>query len=320
MIEIMLNPASRSGKSQKIWERIEKKLKEENIEYRVHFTKDFSKEDTTIELLYDEYLKKGEELHLVVMGGDGTINGVVQRLPAFENVKLTIIPSGSSNDLARDLGIKGKCEDILLKAIKNPDTMMIDVGTLHCENSLVRNGSMDIPDRRFVVSTGIGYDAAVCEEALNSKIKRICNKIGLGKLTYLGIALKQLASTKYITGELTLDDDEENIISLERLLFLAGMNHRFEGGGFKFGPEANNHDGMLEICMVSKIAKAKILMVLPTAFKGNHFKYDGVDHYRVRKYTVRTSVPLWVHVDGEVGTMADFVEVSTMKEVLKLVY
>ena len=319
MYEIIVNPTSRSGKSKLLWENIEKRLKEKSVSYRVHFTQDFSTEDNTVADLYDEYLKKGEVLHLIIMGGDGTVNGIIQRLPAFDNVKVSVIPTGSSNDMVRDLGFTGSPEDIALKVVERPEEMKIDVGVLHCENRLVRTGSMNIPDRRFLVSTGIGYDAAVCEEALHSKIKNFFNKIGLGKLTYLGIALKQLARTKYITGELKLDDDE-TIIPLERFLFVAGMNHRYEGGGFMFGPEANNHDGKLELCAVSKIKKGKILRVLPTAFKGEHFRYDGVDHYSANKYTVRTSVPLWVHVDGEVATLADFIEVKVMQEVLTLVY
>lgn len=320
MYEIIVNPSSRSGKGQMIWAKLENIFKDFNVEYRLHYTKDFGKEDTTVKILYEEYHNKGEVLHLVVMGGDGTINGVLQRLPGFDNVKLTIVPIGSSNDLARDLGITGKFEDIVRKFLETPEYINVDIGQVHCENTLVRAGAMDIPDRRFIVSAGIGFDAAICEEALHSKIKDFLNKIGLGKLTYVGIALKQLAAMKYITGELTLEDDEETIIPLDKLIFVAGMNHRFEGGGFMFGPEADNHDGLLEICAVTKVAKSKVLRILPTAYKGDHFRFDGVDHYRASKYTVRTSEPLWVHVDGEVGTKADFVEVSVLREALRIVY
>lgn len=320
MYEIIVNPASRSGKGKKIWEKLEKVFIDHKVDYRVHFTLDFSKEDTTVKRLYSEYLEKGELLHLIVMGGDGTINGILQQLPAFENVQMTIVPIGSSNDLARDLNIKGSFRDIVSKIIDNPESKSIDVGNIHCENKLVRTGSMDIPDRRFIVSTGIGFDAGVCEEALHSSIKSFFNKIGLGKLTYVGIALKQLAGMKYITGELTLDSNEESIIPLERLIFIAGMNHRFEGGGFMFGPEASNSDGLLDLCVVTGVSKARVLRILPTAYKGQHFRFTGVDHYKTNKYTVRTSEPLWVHVDGEVGTKADFIEVSVNKEALRIVY
>lgn len=319
MYEIIVNPVSRSGKGKRIWLSLEQIFKDNNAEYRVHYTKEFAQDDDTIKRLYEEYKEKNEVLHLVVMGGDGTVNGILQKLPAFDNVNFSIVPTGSSNDLARDMEINGSFEDIIKHLINNPKSQYIDVGVVHCENSLVRDGLMSIPDRRFIVSTGIGFDAAICEEAFRSKIKKICNRIGLGKLTYTGIALKQLAGTRYITGELTLDEKEE-IIPLEKLLFVAGMNHRFEGGGFMFGPEASARDGKLELCVVTKISKPKVLQVLPTAYKGEQFKYDGVDHYSARQYTVRTSSPLWVHVDGEVGTKADYISVTTQREVLNLVY
>lgn len=54
----------------------------------------------------------------------------------------------------------------------------MDLGTVTYE---------DGQSRLFCVSCGIGYDAAVCEEALHSKMKNVLNKIGLGKLTYLSI-------------------------------------------------------------------------------------------------------------------------------------
>ena len=109
-------------------------------------------------------------------------------------------------------------------------------------------------------------------------------------------------------------------IPLNKLLFITGMNHKYEGGGFKFGPEANNHDGMLEICAVTRISKLKILFSLPKAYNGSHFEVDGIDHYRVRSYTVRVSEPLYVHADGEVDAKADFISVYLDQEALHMIY
>ena len=60
--------------------------------------------------------------------------------------------------------------------------------------------------RLFAVSCGIGFDAAVCAEAMSSRIKDTMNRIGLGKLTYLGIALKQLITAHKVSCTLTLED------------------------------------------------------------------------------------------------------------------
>ena len=319
MYEIIVNPGARSSRGVKIWNKVEPIFKDAHVEYNVHFTEKFNEGGDIISGICKEYKDKNQTLHLVIMGGDGTVNGILQKIPSFEDVIISVIPIGSSNDLARDIGISTNPEEAVKHLINSPVDLHVDLGHVHQENKLVRSGAMDIPDRLFLVSTGIGYDAAICEEAMSSGIKNFFNRIGLGKLTYLGVALKQLMGARYITGELTLNNGE-NIIPLNKLLFITGMNHKYEGGGFKFGPEANNHDGMLEICAVTKISKLKILFSLPKAYNGSHFEVDGIDHYRVRSYTVRVSEPLYVHADGEVDAKADFISVYLDQEALHMIY
>ncbi len=319
MYEIIVNPGARSARGVKIWNKVEHLFRDANVQYNVHFTERFNEGGDIISDICKEYSDKGEPLHFIIFGGDGTVNGILQKIPSLKDVIISVIPIGSSNDFARDVGISTKPEEAVKHLLTNPTSMFVDIGYVHQENKLVRSGEMDIPDRRFLVSTGIGYDAAICEEAMSSGIKNFFNKIGLGKLTYLGVALKQLMNAEYITGELTLNNGE-NIIPLERLLFLAGMNHKYEGGGFMFGPEANNHDGMLELCAVTKISKPKILFSLPKAYKGRHFGVGGIEHYRARSYTVRVSKPLFVHADGEVDAKADFISVFVDEEALQIVY
>ena len=319
MYEIIVNPGARSSRGVKIWNKVEHLFRDAGAEYNVHFTERFSEGGDLITDICKTYADKGETLHLVIFGGDGTVNGILQKIPSFRDVIISVIPIGSSNDLARDVGISTNPEEAVKHLLTSPKSMHVDLGHVHQENKLVRAGAMDIPDRLFIVSTGIGYDAAICEEAMSSGIKNFFNRIGLGKLTYLGVGLKQLMNARYITGELTINNGE-NIIPLEKLLFIAGMNHKYEGGGFMFGPEANNHDGMLELCAVTKISKLKILFSLPKAYKGRHFEEEGIDHYRVRSYTVRVSEPLYVHADGEVDAKADFISVYLEEEALHMMY
>ncbi len=316
MYHIVVNPVSCSGRGKLYWAAAEPLLKEKNISYKVYISKHHGHISQIIKEITSS---TAEDIQIIVFGGDGTINEAIQGITSFEHVSLSYVPTGSSNDLARDLGISLNPKEALLHLLEHPISVQMDVGTLHCENSLVRDGHMTIPDRRFLVSCGIGYDAAICKEALSSPIKNFLNRCGLGKLTYLGIALKQLISTKYITGELTLEENE-TIIPIRKLLFIAGMNHRYEGGGFMFGPDADNHDGIIDICSVTRISKFKILTVLPSAFKGKHYRYEGVDGYKANNYTIRTSIPLWVHTDGEVETKADFISVKCNPRQLRFIF
>ncbi|MDE6204473.1 MAG: diacylglycerol kinase family lipid kinase, partial [Lachnospiraceae bacterium] len=152
--------------------------------------------------------------------------------------------------------------------------------------------------RYFAVSCGIGFDAAVCEEALASSFKNFLNKMGLGKLTYLTIALKQLIKARKVTCTITLDGGKP--VYLPKFLFVANMIHQYEGGGFKFCPGADYHDGLIDICCIGNIPKWLAFLALPTAFTGNHYRFNGIDHYAASRIHLETSTPLWVHTDGEV--------------------
>ena len=157
--------------------------------------------------------------------------------------------------------------------------------------------------RLFAVSCGIGFDAAVCAEAMSSRIKDTMNRIGLGKLTYLGIALKQLLTARKVSCTLSLEDavhGRKESVELPRFLFVTCMSHRYEGGGFMFCPPAVDHDGVLDLCSVGNISKGLVLLALPTAFSGRHYFIKGIDAHTATQMSITTSAPLWVHTDGEV--------------------
>lgn len=311
MYHVIVNPASRSGKGLRIWqEQVEPVLKKENVSYAVHFSKQSGGvAETVAEIFADsDNLPKGEQLSLIILGGDGTMNEAVQAIPAGVGVTLGYIPTGSSNDLARDLGIPRKPEAALELILHTGNTRPMDLGVLTYP---------DGESRRFCVSCGLGYDAAVCEEVQRSRIKTVMNKLGLGKLTYLGIALKQLFATKAISGRLTLDDGDP--IDIGRMLFVAGMNHRFEGGGFMFCPNADDSDGILDLCAAGDLPKLLVLFALPTAFKGKHYKFKGITPYRAKRFILEADIPLWAHTDGEVGRKVERITVSCEHHAVRII-
>jgi diacylglycerol kinase family enzyme len=209
-------------------------------------------------------------------------------------------------------------EEALENSLARKNIRLMDVGLLHYEQSEVTAGTSQPIDRRFMVGCGIGFDAAVCEEALNSPIKDTLNHLGLGKLTYLGIALKQLIQSRLSTGRLTLDG--EKTIEFDRLLFMVGMVHRYEGGGFMFCPHARDDDGLLDFCVVHDITKGRVLRLLPTAFRGKHLRFDEVEEYRAREALLESDIPLWVQTDGEVKTKATRIRLSILEEKMEFNY
>lgn len=293
MYHIIINPASRSGNGLTIWKnQIEPALHERGVTYRSYF----STASGDVANIARQITASASErpIQLIILGGDGTVNEALQGFTDPSLLVLGYIPTGSSNDLARDLGLPrnplAALELILTAGTPQP----MDLGTVTYE---------DGTSRRFAVSCGIGFDAAVCEESFRSRIKLVMNKIGLGKLTYLGIALKQLFAARAVSCRLTLDNGPS--IHIKKVLFVATMLHRYEGGGFMFCPDADAGDGILNLCAVGDIPKPLILLALPTAFWGKHYIVKGITPYTASRLSIQTSSPLWVHTDGEVTRKCD---------------
>lgn len=315
MYHFIVNPASRSGQGAKYWNKIEAYLKVHDIAYCAHISTRCGHVAEIMEELTKDLTGSDETLSIIILGGDGTVNEALQGMSHFDKVTLGYIPTGSSNDLARDLGISKDPIAALEHILQNPQVHTMDMGIVDYKDTAMGNFVMQ--QRRFAVSCSIGYDAAICEEVMHSKLKQILNRIGLGKLVYLFIALKQLVRARSIDAKLVLPDNTEVLI--RKLLFLAGMNHRFEGGGFMFSPAANDHDGIMDICCASNATKLRILRILPTAYKGNHLHFPEVSDYHISSYEVTTEEPMWLHTDGESLVMTDYIKVSCKKEALNFI-
>ncbi len=306
MYHVIINPASRSGRGQKIWtEQIEPALQQKNIPYRPHFSE---KAGDTVHIVRKIFEQEYGDVSLIILGGDGTVNEALQGMDDPGRAVLGYIPTGSSNDLARDMKLPRKPLDALDVILCSGSPRTMDLGTV-----LYPDGEK----RRFAVSCGIGFDAAVCEEAMHSRIKDTMNRLGLGKLTYLGVALRQLFASKAVSGKITLEG--RSPVDIGKMLFTACMLHRFEGGGFMFAPDAVDCDGLLNLCAVGDLPKLLILFALPTAFYGKHYMFRGITPYQSGSLTIETSMPLWVHTDGEVTRKSSQISVSCERGALRIV-
>ena len=99
MYYFIVNPGSRSGRGKAVWQIVEGILEREQVEYLVFFTA-YRYHATK---LAREITSQKEKLTLVTVGGDGTVNEVVDGIQDFSRVTFGYIPTGSSNDFARSL-------------------------------------------------------------------------------------------------------------------------------------------------------------------------------------------------------------------------
>lgn len=287
MFHFIVNPSSRSGKGKTLWNLIERQLKEHHINYKVHFTK---YEYHAIKLVQEICQEKGEKT-IVALGGDGTVSEVVNGITDFDNVKFGYIPTGSSNDFARGLGLPTRFKKALDCILFSNKTKEIDVGTLDFGND---------ETQKFGVSCGIGFDGAVCAEAYSSPIKNFLNRIHMGFLNYTVIAFKNIFTYKVAKLTVTYDDTDTRVY--DQCVMLSALNGPCEGGGLRLAPHANPFDQYLDVFVLNTNNKIKILTFFPLAYLGIHRAldyFDEVDIVRCKKLHIHSDVPLPVHRDGE---------------------
>lgn len=283
MYYFIVNPKASSGAGLKKWKSLAGLLHKHKVPYQVLFTDGAG----SAVRLARAVTSGDEELVLVAVGGDGTANEVLNGICDFTHTIFGYVPTGSGNDLARALQLPADPEEAV-KLLLHPEAVR------HVNVGYVTSGSAS---RRFLVSSGIGFDAAVCHEALHSRLKKHLNRFHLGKLTYLGIALKHILLLKGTPAKLLLDDGRR--FSFPKVFFCTFMNTKYEGGGFQFCPMARPDDDILDICLVEQMPKLKIFRVLPTAYPGKHTRTKEVHICQCRRAHIKTPRPMAVHTDGE---------------------
>lgn len=307
MYHVVINPAAKSGRGRKLWTQLEQVFKEQGVAYEAHFTR----QEKDAKRYAEELTLSGVPVKLLVCGGDGTLNEVLQGIHDLDAVELAYIPQGSANDFAKDFTEQGTPAE-RLKRILNREPYRIDIGLAKVT---AEDGTEYI--RRFAGSSGIGYDAAVCEEVDRSVMKRYLNRLHIGKIAYLIVALKQLMKLSQYPVQIVVDKEQK--MEMKRCLFSAFMVHRYEGGGFMFCPDASAFDGELDVCVAENLTRRKILRVLPGAFSGKHVRHKREVHIlRGKEIAVRTEEPMYFHVDGEVVCRAKKLHLYCLHQKLKL--
>ena len=288
MLNFIVNPNSGGEKGFSTWKKVERQLKKQKIRYQVMIT-DCRGDATRISRQICE--ADNEPKTIVAVGGDGTLNEVINGLILADHVTLGYIPTGSGNDLARGMGYPSDPVRALDRILKCEKITEIDYG-------VISYGDKDIINRRFAVSCGAGYDAAVCDVLHESAWRRRLAPFHLQKVAYTVLGAKTLLSTRPVKGSIILDNERK--IEFNDILFVAVHNQPTEGGGYRFAPQAVNNDGRLSVCVVHTRSKLQFAKILLAAKPGNHLKYQGVRTYDCKHIRVELEEPMSMHSDGEI--------------------
>lgn len=289
MLYFIVNETSRSGKTRQIWKDIQQSLIKADVSYEYMITQG---RDHATKLASEISQRLEDNICIVVIGGDGTMNEVINGIADFDKVRFGIIPTGSGNDFGGGLDLPKSPEENLQRIISSykageDSYRAVDIG-------LVRWGQNQ--KKLFGISSGIGLDAIVCKKALSSKLKNVLNKLGLGSLTYVLLTIITLFSMKTADFEISYDNNKG---TLKKTIFAAAMNLRAEGGGVPMAPDANPYDGKLSISSASGIPKWVTFLCLPFLVAGKHTHIKGFNLVSCREASIHSSQKMTLHADGE---------------------
>ena len=226
-IHFIVNPVAGHGKSPLSREYLEPFF----IKGVHHLTVKHSEYKKHAILLTEDSIKEGADI-IVACGGDGTINEVASCL-VNTSIPLGIIPIGSGNGLASNLHIPKNLRRALA-IIRNQETVKIDVG--------------QIGGHYFFSNTGIGFDADVIKYYESWQ-----------KHTLYGYARACLASLRNMgkNQDLTIDIDADSHLVNPFIVLISNSNQL--GYHVTLTPKASLRDGLLDVLIISKISRLKML-------------------------------------------------------------
>jgi YegS/Rv2252/BmrU family lipid kinase len=235
-----------------------------------------------------ELARAAAETHdlLVVVGGDGTLNEVVNGI-AERDVDLATIPLGTGMDFVRTYGIPTRFDDAVRVALTG-EPRTIDAGRVH-----YRTWAGEPAERWFANVASVGMSGAVAQRA-NGMSKALG-----GKATFFYALTRVFLEWENTEVTVTLDEGERR----GRMHDVIVANGMWHGGGMKLAPDARPDDGQFDVVLIGDVSKLDFLTTAPKIYKGAHVHHPKVEVLRSRRVEVDAPETLPIELEGEqVGT------------------
>lgn len=215
---------------------------------------------------------------MVVIGGDGMCHLAVQEL-AGSPTALGIVPVGTGNDFATALGLPGELASAaadIAEALNTGDRRTVDLA--RCR------------EQWWASVLCAGFDSAVNDRANRMRWPH-------GPRRYDMALVAELAQLRAVPMTLEMDGQT---VSLEATLVAVGNTSTY-GGGIPICPQADPEDGLLDVTVVGRITRRRLIRVTPTLRRGQHLAHPSVTSYRTRSVSLRTDAKPTVtaYADGE---------------------
>jgi diacylglycerol kinase (ATP) len=276
----IVNPEAGRGHGRKLLEPLRNELNSRRVDHEILVT------TRAGEAL--NFARNGSGPVVVAVGGDGTLNEVINGLSAKHRA-IGIVPAGSGNDFVKSLKHPGGLSDAL-DVIFSGKVRMVDAGIVTCTSADPDDRTVETRQRTFINGVGVGFDAAVA--AKMQTLKHLS-----GTIVYVAAVFQTLGKYKAPVFQTTVDGLER---SGPNLLIAIG-NGRCAGGGFYLTPDAIIDDGQLDLCIVADVSVPKILRLMPLVMLGRHRHVKEVTFLRAeREISISAEQKFYVHADGEV--------------------
>lgn len=287
MINVILNPVSGGGKVMKAFAKVRAKLEAVKAEFRIFETE---REKQAIYLSHE--LTSEGLCDILVVGGDGTLNEVVNGFTNFENCRLGLIPAGTGNDFASCVKIPAdplQALDLVLHGeAKYTDYMQMEGGV------------------RGINIIGTGIDVEILQRCRRSKILR-------GKLQYVFSLIISLFKFKNYKVRAVYNGEEHNY---HTLIACVG-NGTTLGGGIRMCPSAVVDDGLLDFVAVDNVKRSRIPGAFIKLMKGKILEQSFTRFERCERAEVYPENRYTMNVDGELYEDLPF-KVEIVKNKLRM--
>jgi diacylglycerol kinase (ATP) len=271
---IIFNPKAAFGRSIKKLEKIKTRLAELGIKSDIRQTR---RPGDGTEIVAATDLTRFDGV--IAAGGDGTLFEVLNGLyrhAAGDRVPIGVLPIGTGNAFARDLDLDPSDWQRAIDMIHKGHTRKVDVGQVTSTDG----------DYYFlnIVSMGFAIDASLSARKL---------KI-IGNTAYTLATLWQVMKLKSYPLHIELDGNEIR----QNNIFVTVSNTRYTGTHFLIAPSALTDDGLLDITLLRKLPRLRLLKLFPSIYKGAHINYPEVSVHQAEKVTIHSPAAMLLGPDG----------------------
>lgn len=284
---IIVNPRAGGNKTKEDWPKIESILKEQGFKFEVVIT-EYMLHAT---LLAREAIVKRGFRKIISVGGDGTLNEIVNGIFTQNQVKvlditLGVITVGTGNDWGRMYNLPSSYSE-QIKILKKGSTYKHDIGKV----SYLQHG--ENKDHYFINIAGIGYDALVAKKTNIAK-----QKGATGVLTYLVSLVTGLF--QYNFNNIVIERDGVELFSGKVFSVSIGIC-KYNGGGIMQLPNAISNDGLFDVTIIRKVSKFKVIRNITRLYNGTFTKIKEVEMHTGKHFTLK-GIPeesVFLETDGE---------------------